>query len=95
MHSRCGFARARSGGLAAFIAALWLAAPLRRLTSRSPGSLPLFDGKTLEGWTKVGGEASYRVEQGEIIGKVGTGPNTFLCTEKSLWRLHPEARGQA
>ena len=42
----------------------------------------LFDGKTLNGWQKVGGEASYEVKEGAIIGtsKLNT-PNTFLVTD--------------
>lgn len=57
------------------------------------GWVALFDGKTLEGWTRRGGEATYRVENETIVGttvpgkevdgKMQTGtPNTFLCTDK-------------
>jgi len=44
---------------------------------------PLFDGETLDGWVQKGGEAEYRVEDGQIIGtsKKGT-PNSFLTTAK-------------
>ena len=43
----------------------------------------LFDGKTLQGWTKKGGTAPYAVKNGEIVGTcVDQSPNTFLCTEK-------------
>lgn len=45
--------------------------------------VPLFDGKTLEGWVQRSGTAEYRVENETIIGK--TVPNTgnsFLCTAK-------------
>ena len=49
---------------------------------------PLFDGESLDGWTRRGGEATYRVEVSdnggyEIVGtaKADT-PNTFLCTNK-------------
>ena len=43
----------------------------------------LFDGQSLKGWTKRGGQASYRIENEAIIGttKKGT-PNTFLCTDR-------------
>ena len=43
---------------------------------------PLFDGNTLDGWTKVNGTADIRAENGEIVGvtKRGT-PNTFLRTD--------------
>lgn len=43
----------------------------------------LFDGKTLNGWTVRSGEATYRVEDGTIVGKTTEGSgNTFLCTDK-------------
>jgi hypothetical protein len=47
-------------------------------------TVPLFDGKTLNGWKKVGGGATFRVENGAIVGEVGPGPNTFLRTEKTF-----------
>ena len=44
---------------------------------------PLFDGKTLEGFTQKNGTATYRVEDGAIVGKTNEGsPNSFLCTDK-------------
>lgn len=55
--------------------------------------VPLFDGKTLDGWIQRGGEAPYRVEDAAIVGTIvpgrevngkmvsGTG-NSFLCTER-------------
>ena len=43
----------------------------------------LFDGKTLEGWEQRNGTASYRIEDGAIVGKTNTGsPNSFLCTKE-------------
>jgi hypothetical protein len=43
----------------------------------------LFDGKSLEGWIQKNGDASYKVEDGMIVGTTGTGPhNAFLCTEE-------------
>jgi len=53
----------------------------------------LFDGKTLDGWTRRGGEATYRIEGGAIVGttipgkelrgkRVSGTPNTFLCTDR-------------
>ena len=40
----------------------------------------LFDGKTLDGWKVNGGKATYRVEDGTIVGTTAEGsPNTFLC----------------
>lgn len=43
----------------------------------------LFDGKTLSGWTVFSGFATYRVENGEIVGRTAeASPNTFLCSNK-------------
>ncbi|SFG90818.1 3-keto-disaccharide hydrolase [Pedobacter insulae] len=45
--------------------------------------IPLFDGKTLNGWKAVAGKASYSVENGSIVGTMKSGtPNSFLITEK-------------
>lgn len=44
---------------------------------------PLFDGKTLDGWTQHGGKAIYTVEDGVIVGSaVLNTQNSFLCTDK-------------
>jgi hypothetical protein len=46
---------------------------------------PLFDGRTLDGWTQRGGEAKYRVEDGQIVGtSVPNTPNSFLCTDREF-----------
>ena len=47
------------------------------------GWVPLFNGKNLDGWVQRGGKASYRVDDGVIIGTStpNTG-NSFLCTTK-------------
>ena len=43
----------------------------------------LFNGKDLSGFKQLNGKASYRVENGEIIGTtVLNQPNSFLATEK-------------
>ncbi len=43
----------------------------------------LFNGKDLEGWQRKGGEATYKVEDGAIVGtSVPNTQNTFLCTKK-------------
>jgi len=44
----------------------------------------LFNGKNLNGWTKVNGTAEYKIENGAIVGisKMNT-PNTFLATKKN------------
>ncbi|MCM2374120.1 family 16 glycoside hydrolase [Aporhodopirellula aestuarii] len=45
----------------------------------------LFDGESLVGWTQKNGTASYRVEDGVIVGKTATGsPNSFLCTDRTF-----------
>ncbi|MGM1430566.1 3-keto-disaccharide hydrolase [Sphingobacterium lactis] len=47
------------------------------------GFRPLFDGKTLQGWKAVGGDAPYTIEDGAIVGRMTKGtPNSFLITEK-------------
>nr|WP_242527981.1 DUF1080 domain-containing protein [Muricauda sp. CAU 1633] len=43
---------------------------------------PLFDGNTFDGWTILGGNAEYQIENGEIVGKtIHNTPNTFLTTD--------------
>ncbi len=43
----------------------------------------LFNGKSLDGWTIHSGFATYRVEDGMIVGAAVKGsPNSFLCTDK-------------
>jgi hypothetical protein len=45
----------------------------------------LFNGRNLLGWQKLGGEAHFRVEDGQIIGRtVPNTPNTFLCTKQTF-----------
>ena len=45
--------------------------------------VPLFDGKSLGGWTQRNGTATYRVEDGAVVGKTAEGSeNSFLCTDK-------------
>jgi hypothetical protein len=47
------------------------------------GFRPLFNGKTLEGWERFGGTATYAVEDGCIVGRTSAGsPNSFLCSQK-------------
>jgi hypothetical protein len=56
-------------------------------TAQSSGTeawVPLFNGKTLDGWIQKNGTATYRVEDGTIVGKTAKGsPNSFLCTEET------------
>jgi hypothetical protein len=45
----------------------------------------LFNGKDLSGWTKRGGEATYAVEDGVIVGRSAPDtPNTFLTTNEEF-----------
>jgi len=43
----------------------------------------LFDGETLNGWTQLGGEATYAVKDNSIVGTtVHNTPNSFMTTDK-------------
>lgn len=45
------------------------------------GWTDLFNGKNLDGWVQRGGKATYRIEDGSIVGtSTMNTPNTFLCT---------------
>lgn len=47
------------------------------------GWKPLFDGKSLGGWTQRGGKAKYTIEGDEIVGtSVPRTGNSFLCTDQ-------------
>jgi len=47
------------------------------------GWVNLFDGKTLNGWSVHSGTATYRADNGTILGTTTLGsPNSFLCTDK-------------
>jgi hypothetical protein len=60
---------------------LCLALPL---SAAEPGFTPLFNGKDLSGWKKVGGNGEFLVEGNDIAGKgVDVKENTFLRTEKT------------
>jgi len=55
---------------------------IAEVSADDDGFVPLWDGKTLEGWVRHGGEATYRIEDGAIVGtSVPNTSNTFLCTE--------------
>ncbi|WP_100612885.1 3-keto-disaccharide hydrolase [Confluentibacter lentus] len=52
--------------------------------SGNDGWISLFNGKNLDGWKQINGQAEYKVENGEIIGKSKLNtPNSFLCTTKN------------
>lgn len=43
----------------------------------------LFDGESLDGWIQKNGTATYRVEDGTVVGTSSEGsPNSFLCTDE-------------
>lgn len=52
----------------------------RPTTAEEPSSpwASLSDGNSLDGWTKVGGQANYEIKDGVITGTTGEGKNTFL-----------------
>lgn len=53
--------------------------------SQSNGWVNLFDGKTLNGWQRLAGDAKYTVENGMIVGTtVLNSGNTFLATKKEF-----------
>jgi hypothetical protein len=65
--------------LAVLVTALGLAGNSR---AQDAGK-PFFNGQDLAGWIQKGGKATYRVENGEIVGRsVPRTPNSFLCTER-------------
>lgn len=52
-----------------------------RQTNAPKGFRALFDGQSLDGWEVRSGTATYKVEDGAIVGTTVEGsPNTFLCT---------------
>lgn len=53
------------------------------LLAQEGGWVSLFDGESLTGWIQKNGTATYRVEDGAIVGKTAKGsPNSFLCTKE-------------
>ncbi len=59
-----------------------LAIPLLAVSvfAEEPAWVSLFDGASLEGWTVRGGTATYKAEDGMVVGTTVDGsPNTFLC----------------
>lgn len=59
------------------------------------GFVSIFNGKDLKGWSQKNGTATYRVEDGNVVGKTNEGsPNSFMCTEKeySDFELHFEVK---
>lgn len=65
------------------LAVLLLLFALSSCTAPADDWQPLFNGKSLDGWKVVGGEAPYTIEDGAIVGTMTAGtPNSFLITEK-------------
>jgi len=53
--------------------------------SAEAGWRDLFDGQSLAGWKRLGGDAEYAVEAGAIVGTARTDtPNTFLVSEETF-----------
>jgi hypothetical protein len=64
-------------------AVLGFSTSLATVTAQDDSFQPLFDGKTLEGFTQKGGKAKFRVENCEIVGtSVPKTDNSFLCTNR-------------
>ncbi len=61
---------------------LFVLVAMTSFTLADNGFKPLFNGKDINGWIKRGGDATYTVEDGCIVGQRGDGPNTFLCPPK-------------
>lgn len=52
-------------------------------SAQETGFVPLFDGRSLAGWTQHGGKAKYAVEGDTIVGtSVANTSNSFLCTDR-------------
>jgi len=68
---------------ALFVVALMAGAAPSAPAADEEGFVPLFDGKTLDGWVQRGGKAKYEAVDGVIVGSsVPNTSNSFLCTEK-------------
>ena len=64
---------------------IFLLISLNVFSQDNKGWQKLFDGKTLDGWHKMDGDAVYKVENGAIVGiTVAGSPNTFLVCDKKF-----------
>ena len=76
-------------------AAAVLAGAVSRATAAAPRWVSLFDGKTIDArtWVVKGGTATYRVENGTIVGTtVEKSKNTFLSTTRDYADFELELR---
>ncbi len=73
--------------------------PTLSSAAEGAGWVPLFDGKTLNGWRQLNGLAKYEVRDHAIVGtSAPKSPNSFLCTTRDFGdfdlkfevRVHPE-----
>ena len=69
---------------AAFLVAACVLASAGAAAEVKGGSpVPLFDGKSTQGWVQRGGKAAYTVEEGALVGRTVLGEkNSFLCPPK-------------
>lgn len=66
-----------------FVAVLSLTGLIRAETLDEVGFVPLFDGKTLDGWTQHGTGGPFFVENGEIVARtVDDTTGAYLCTTR-------------
>ena len=67
-----------------FFLSVLLACPFAKAADED-GFVSLFNGTDLTGWTVKGGDATFHVEDGTIVGVVNDARrNTFLCTEREF-----------
>jgi len=72
----------RSTWFLAFTAAILFIGCKEKAIENDLPWVSLFDGQTLNGWSIKGGNASYEVKDGSIVGTSTLNtPNTFLCTD--------------
>lgn len=61
------------------------------IASAEDGWISLFDGKSIDAWEVKSGSATYRVEEGAIVGKTVEGsPNSFLVTKEKFGNFELE-----
>jgi hypothetical protein len=64
------------------LSVLVLSGSLAAAETSEEGFVALFNGENLDGWVQRNGTATYRVEDGCVVGTTSEGsPNSFMCTE--------------